>query len=112
MWTPRRIVMLACGVVLFASSYVSYAHTFLGAIDGLPALPDSCRRAIGGAPFQGEVSPRSGPSQLEAKITMAFGPGCEELKRPIRLEMHSRNMVICAATSSRQTMAIKFTWPP
>ena len=96
MWTPRRIVMLVCGIVLFASSYVSYAHTFLGVIDGLPALPDSCRRAVGGTAISQESKPRSGLSQLETKIMAAFGPGCEELKRPIRFEMHSRNMVISA----------------
>src|SRR5262249_33645786 len=38
-WTPKRVLLLASGFVLFFAAYAGYARV-LGGIDGLPALPD------------------------------------------------------------------------
>ena len=39
MWTPKRVLLLVLGIVVFTSAYVVYAH-FLGRVDGLPPLPE------------------------------------------------------------------------
>ena len=39
MWTPRRVLLLILGVVLFGAAFGVYLR-FLGWIDGLPQLPD------------------------------------------------------------------------
>ena len=38
MWTPRRILLLMAAVFAFGAAFVVY-NSFLGWIDGLPALP-------------------------------------------------------------------------
>src|SRR6516162_2694957 len=95
MWTPRRLMLLSLGFVLFLSSYMAYARTFLGVIDGLPALPDSYRREQQGETkgFPGDLKK---PPPLVERFVLAFGPGCEELKRSIRLELHARNTLLAA----------------
>ena len=56
MWTPKRIVLLAFGVVLFFAGYMVYSSC-LGGIDGLPPLPDAdcaqpeSRRPCDASPF-------------------------------------------------------------
>ena len=55
MWTPKRVLLLAGGFVLFLGAYLVYAF-FLGGIDGLPALP------VAYLPIEGPVPP--GPLPL------------------------------------------------
>ncbi len=93
MWTPKRIALLMAGVVVFCTSYVGYARSHLGTIDGLPTLPVEFRKEeteIRIAP------PRPRTSRVEDKLKLAFGQECKELKHPIKLEMHARNMALAA----------------
>ena len=39
MWTPKRILILVGGLIFFLIGFAVYTY-FLGAIDGLPPLPD------------------------------------------------------------------------
>jgi lipopolysaccharide export system protein LptA len=91
-WTPKRIVLLAVGVVLFVSGYLVYGR-FLGSIDGLPPLPDEYH------PSGLELSPlphSARPSVVEARLRQAFGEDCDELNRPIKLELQPKRMLLAA----------------
>jgi lipopolysaccharide export system protein LptA len=95
-WTPKRIVLLVAGFVIFTSGYAVYAN-FLGGIDGLPPLPECYLSKVVADPGS-ETSPlkaiRHNP--LEDKLQQAFGSDCEELNRPIKLELHARRTVLAA----------------
>jgi lipopolysaccharide export system protein LptA len=93
-WTPKRILLLALGFLVFLTVYVVYAASSLGRINGLPPLPEVFLPGDHTGPIV--VGPR--PSKIEAKLAEAFGPDCPELTRAIRLELHSKNMVLAAAT--------------
>jgi hypothetical protein len=87
-------MLLVVGFVVFSSGYTVYAN-FLGGIDGLPPLPES---------YLAEVVADSGDSPgqktkinpLMGKLIQAFGPDCEELNRPIKLELHAKRTVLAA----------------
>ncbi len=93
MWTPKRFVLLVLGFFVFFSGYMLYASA-LGGIDGLPPLPaadlppDHPGGEINGPPTRGK--------NLEDKLRLAFGPDCQELKWPLKLELNSKNMVVAA----------------
>ena len=93
MWTPKRILMLAGGFVLFFLVYVLYAATSLGRINTLPPLPDQYRPNPGSQPAI--VGPRK-TSPMEEKMRQAFGIGCRELAWAVRLELNSKSMVMAA----------------
>lgn len=93
MWTPKRIVLLALGFVLFFTGYLAYANV-LGGIDGLPPLPARYLDTLGWLDDGGPRPPKTKP--LEEKLKQAFGANCEELNRPIKLELHSRRTVLAA----------------
>jgi lipopolysaccharide export system protein LptA len=80
-WTPRRVLLLAAGVVVFIAAYVTYAQA-LGGIDGLPALPDRYRPRDPGP--QTITPPHTTP--IEERLQQAFGRDCPELKMPIKIE--------------------------
>ena len=92
MWTPKRIVLLALGFLVFFSGYLLYASC-LGGINGLPPLPDADLPNPGGDAL-GPAPPRG--LKLEDKLRQAFGPECPELKWALKLEMNSKNMVVAA----------------
>ncbi|MBI3410676.1 MAG: hypothetical protein HY040_20255 [Planctomycetes bacterium] len=89
MWTPKRVLILALGLLTFLLGYSVYAY-FLGGIDGLPPLPEVF--------FPGPISdPQPNQDQeSERKLKMAFGPDCEELNRPIILDLRLRKMIMAA----------------
>jgi hypothetical protein len=93
-WTPKRIILLAGSFVVFTLVYLIYTLTALGRINTLPPLPDQYK------PSEGEKIVRPPrpirPTLLERKLEMAFYPGCEELKWPVRLELNAKSMVIAA----------------
>jgi lipopolysaccharide export system protein LptA len=94
MWTPKRIIMLSGCFLAFFVFYLSYAYTALGRMDGLPPLPEAYWP---NTPL--DLNPpggNHGENQLTRKIKRAFGAKCKELNRPIRLDIASRNMVLCA----------------
>jgi lipopolysaccharide export system protein LptA len=94
-WTPKRIVLLAAGFVVFFSSYVAYA-SFLGGIDGLPPLPE-CYLSKVDYVDGGEIAPRAiKRSAMTDKVKEAFGPECKELNYPIQLELHAKRTLLTA----------------
>ncbi len=99
MWTPKRIILLACGFLMFTLVYIVYSLTALGRINTLPPLPDQYKFRTSSAAAV-ETPPRQpvGPSPLEKKLEMAFNRNCEELKWPVLLELNSKSMVMAAGT--------------
>jgi hypothetical protein len=81
-------MLLALGFALLFASYLVYAY-YLGGIDGLPPLPESCLPSKEPADPPG---PR--PNLVDERLEMAFGKACPELGRPIRLEVHSKGVVL------------------
>jgi hypothetical protein len=92
-WTPKRIILLASGFMLFFAAYVAYAATYFGRIDSLPPLPDADKPRVSSPKGPG---PRRAIHPINIKLERAFGAACEELKRPIKLDLHSKNMVLSA----------------
>src|SRR5262249_39667594 len=95
MWNTRRIVLLVIGFAFYLTGYLLYARGFLGGIDGLPALPD-IYLPDPTTSDPGIVGPKN-EKMVDIKLKMAFGKECEELSRPIKLELHSRNMVLASS---------------
>ena len=93
MWTPKRIVLLAFGVVLFCAGYMVYSSC-LGGIDGLPPLPDADCPNLN--PLALPTLPPSHSLKLDEKLVLAFGPDCRELKWPLKVEMNQKSMVVAA----------------
>jgi len=92
MWTPKRVVLLASGFVVFCAAYAGYAQV-LGGIDGLPALPDAY---LPPSPTDPERPPeRYRVAPVDDRLQQAFGPSCSELKMPIKVES-PRGVVIAA----------------
>src|SRR5207302_77797 len=74
----------ACGV-----AFGVYAR-FLGAIDGLPELPDELlARRSGDEPF-----PPASQTVTERKLALAFGPACEEVRYNYKIELPAKGVVI------------------
>jgi hypothetical protein len=96
MWTPKRIVLLSACFVAFFGVYLGYAWTAIGSIDGLPPLPE-VYWPVEGDPSEELPPPGGRNSNLQKKLIKAFGHDAKELKWPIRLDIHSRNMVLAAA---------------
>src|SRR5262249_38854149 len=94
-WTPKRVLLLAVGFVLFSVAYLVYAH-FLGGINGLPPLPDDYRPIA----LIGERElppPDEHENEADHKLRLAFGPDCDEVKnRNIKVELQSKGMVLAA----------------
>jgi lipopolysaccharide export system protein LptA len=93
MWTRRRYALLVIGIVGYLALYLAYGRSFLGAIDGLPALPPEYKFAASDpVPEKGDLPPK-----VDEKLRMAFGLNCPELEQPIKIEVHSKRMVLAAA---------------
>jgi hypothetical protein len=92
-WTPKRILLLVGGFALFFAAYAGYSATFFGSIDSLPPLPDADKPRLSKA---GPRQPIRPPAPINAKLEKAFGVDCKEIRRPIRLDLHSKNMVLSA----------------
>ena len=96
MWTPRRILLLACCFVSFFTMYLGYAYTEVGRIDGLPPLPEAFWPNPNPDLERPVVDSKQTASRLDLRLKEAFGADCKEQKWPIRLEDHRRNMLIAA----------------
>jgi lipopolysaccharide export system protein LptA len=107
-WTPRRVLLLILGVVLFGTAFGVYAR-FLGWIDGLPELPEEllARRA------DNEPLPALSVSPVEARLQQAFGPGCVEATRAysIQLDIRARGMVLAAGSFGFDAEGRVKLWP-
>jgi hypothetical protein len=91
MWTPKRVILLVAGIAVFLTGFEVYAY-FLGGIDGLPPLPASYAPGPGTS-LPGPLPPPK-ESDSDRKLRQAFGPECEEVRRPIKLDVRSRRMVL------------------
>ena len=108
MWTPKRILLLVLGFVMFCLAYGVYAY-FLGGVDGLPPLPAECE-----ASKTPDIPPdyfRREPPQVDRKLRMAFGDECPELKRQIKLEMIARGIVLSAGDFKVEPDGRVRLWP-
>ena len=94
MLTPKRFVLLVLGFVGFLATYLVYANR-IGGIDGLPPLPKQYYPKDNPNP---EPPPKKGLSLTARRLEQAFGKGCEEasLKRPIKIEIPARGMILSA----------------
>lgn len=112
MWTPRRVLLLLGGILLFCGVYGSYAR-FLGWMDGLPQLPPSM---LAVAPSDAKPPEIRTSSPTIERIREAFGPDCLEQKSifyPTQLEFRSgatSTVLACGAPpfnngSNRMTLA-------
>jgi hypothetical protein len=90
-WTPKRVLMLIGGFVLFWLAYAVYAF-FLGVVDAHLELPAEYRPPTGETPpfAVGELSLR------DKMLAQAFGDQCEELRRGIKLLLRDKGVVISA----------------
>lgn len=92
MWTPKRVLLLVLGIIVFTSAYAVYAH-FLGRVDGLPPLPDELLIA---ATKDTVAPPPRTQIAVDQKLQMAFGEDCEEIRRYIKMEVGSRGLVLAS----------------
>lgn len=93
MWTPKRVLILTVGLVLFLAGFAVYNY-FLGGINGLPPLPEDYWY-VASTPMDGPLRAPL-PPPADQKLAMAFGPGCEELKRSIRLYLRDKGVALAA----------------
>jgi lipopolysaccharide export system protein LptA len=91
MWTPKRVILLVAGIAVFLTGFEVYAY-FLGGIDGLPPLPAFYQPIPGVIAVQPVGPPRE--SETDHKLRQGFGPDCEEVHRPIKLDVRSKHMVL------------------
>src|SRR5438552_19079520 len=81
-------MLLTVGFALLLTLYFIYAH-YLGGIDGLPPLPEEY------LPSDSHIDlPPYRPNFVDERLTMAFGQECPEIRRPIRLEIHSKRVLL------------------
>jgi hypothetical protein len=87
-WTPKRVLILVAGLCLFATGYAIYSY-FLGGIDGLPPLPPELQPQVGYVDVPGTAT-----HEADRRLELAFGPGCEEMRRPLRLLLRDKGVVL------------------
>ncbi|MGL4554854.1 MAG: hypothetical protein ACRC33_27115, partial [Gemmataceae bacterium] len=84
-------------VLFFFLGFLGYGFSSVGRIDGLPPLPEAYYPdGRGSQPSDGGRPEPLGPSALELRLETAFGKGCAELHRAIRLDVRSRGMLLSA----------------
>lgn len=94
MWTAKRIVILVVGLVVCLGGYTVYSLC-LGLIDGTRSLPEWM------LPSSGEIKlPPPGETPADKMLKVAFGDGCEELRRPLRLWLPDKGVVLSAGDFS------------
>jgi lipopolysaccharide export system protein LptA len=92
-WTPKRLLLLVLGLIVFISAYAVYAY-FLGGIDGLAALPEDLWPPTG--PVQ-EIEPiPARENEADRRLRLAFGEAQPELDRTIKLEVRAHGLVLAA----------------
>lgn len=88
MWTPRRVLLLLSGILLFGGVYGFYART-LGWMDGLPQVPG---KWLVHSDKEARIPTVRTTSPTIERIREAFGPDCLEQNRshyPTQLEFRS-----------------------
>ena len=98
MWTPRRVIMVVTGLLLFSGGFTVYSSLF-GWIDGLPPLPEALTHpAVEGSALPGLLP---GLTPIQSRIRQAFGPNCVELTQAynIKFEVREKGIIFAAADS-------------
>jgi hypothetical protein len=97
MWTPKRILLLTVGGILFFAGFVCYA-SFLGGIDGLPPLP------VAFLPDDRPPPEDWGPlvPPADVKLIKAFGDDCPEIGRVMRIELAQKGLVLSTNVAEPQ----------
>ncbi len=81
MWTPKRILILLGGMLIFLIGFGVYSF-FLGAIDGLPPLPSEYHWTDGSA-----ATMHPGPDRRDIKLKESFGLECKEIYWSIKADL-------------------------
>jgi lipopolysaccharide export system protein LptA len=85
------VLLLIASGALFATAYVVYS-AFLGGIDGLTPLPEAFWPMA--TADTGSSPPPPAENPADRKLQMAFGEGCPELQRSVKLELRNRGIVL------------------
>ena len=95
MWTPKRVLILFAGLTACVVAFALYS-LFLGNIDGLPPLPPHM------LPDDGPHGPMppTPPPDADARLELAYGKGCEEIRRPLRIWLPDKGVVFSAGEFS------------
>jgi hypothetical protein len=105
-WTPKRILLLTFGFIVFLSAYLVYAQ-FLGGIDGLPPLPEEFWPRL--SQEQDFEPPLMRPNDTEKKLRTAFGEDERILNCPIKLEIRAKGVVMASEQFEIQDGGVKLT---
>ncbi len=110
MWTPRRVLLLLGGTLLFAGIYLSYSR-FLGWLDGLPQLPAAFLEASSGTYRRPD---RHTPTIQ--RLIDAFGENCQE-KDPNLYEvqfgfLNGESYVVLAARNAPRDRPTQLVFSP
>lgn len=92
MWTPKRVILFVCGFMTLLVGYFIYAR-YLGGINGLPPLPEIYWPRPGEEDKEFPPIARRLPLLVQ-KLKVAFGPQCKEAKRPFKIEVKSKSLVL------------------
>ncbi|MCE9534666.1 MAG: hypothetical protein K8T89_26625, partial [Planctomycetes bacterium] len=94
MWTPRRMILVAVGVLLFGGGFTLYSQLF-GWIDGLPPLPDTySQEQVDGAKVP-ELP--GGTTPIQTRLRQAFGPNCVEQAYNLKFEAREKGLLFAAS---------------
>lgn len=96
MWTPRRLVVVISGLLLFGSGFTVYTR-FFGSIDGLPPLPETFTQAIIDGSKIPDISINRGP--FMARLRQAFGQDCIEQTYNLKFENREKGILFAAYES-------------
>jgi hypothetical protein len=91
-WTPKRVLLLGLGALVFLAGYGIYAF-FLGTIDGMPPLPEDFLPGT----VRDSVDAPSQASGVDKKLMDAFGDKCPQLAKRYKFEVRKKEMVIAAS---------------
>jgi hypothetical protein len=99
-WTPRRIVLVVAGILLFSGGFTVYAQLF-GWIDGLPPLPEKYTHVVGQQEDLPSIT-REGVTPIVSRLQAAFGKDCIEQTQAYNLKFEVREKgILFAAVESK-----------
>ena len=94
MWTPRRLMLVISGILLFGGGFTAYSQMF-GWIDGLPPLPEPFTHAVVETADIPQLP--GGVTPLQSRLRAAFGPNCIEQSYNLKFESREKGLLFAAA---------------
>ena len=91
MGTSRRSMLWLAGIAAFGAAFLLY-NSFLGWIDGLPALPERYLQVAHGEMLPDEAA-RPEP-KIVRMLRQAYGENCREAKYPIKLSVQVQGLLM------------------